>query len=157
MTPPRAAGMRTSQSSTNIDLGSIGSPPLKPLTPRFSLACLSSLGISIPLLFLMAPVMSLTATIFPPLSLISWAAQDPTFPKPWRQYMMMTNFYIYTGIIRQHKKDEGLQYGMKGAPVWQTVVHGCSSHAHWEEPLLQRAPLVLLLHLCLEIHQGPNL
>lgn len=83
ITPPRAAGMRTSQSSTNIDFGSIGSAPLKPLTPRCSTECLRRLGMSIPLLFLMAPVMSLTATIFPPCSLMSWAAQEPTFPNPW--------------------------------------------------------------------------
>lgn len=71
MTPPRAAGMRMSQSSTSIDFASIGSPPWNPLTPRVSLTCLSRLGISMPLLFLMAPVMSLTATIFPPFSWIS--------------------------------------------------------------------------------------
>lgn len=82
MTPPRAAGMRTSQSSINIEFESIESPPLNPLTPRCSFTCLSRLGTSMPLLFLMAPEMSLTATIFPPFSPISRAAQEPTFPKP---------------------------------------------------------------------------
>lgn len=85
MTPPRAAGMRTSQSSINIEFESIESPPLNPLTPRCSFTCLSRLGTSMPLLFLMAPEMSLTATIFPPFSPISRAAQEPTFPKPWNE------------------------------------------------------------------------
>ena len=85
MTPPRAAGTRTSQSSTNIELGSIGSLPLNPFTPLCTLECSSRLGMSRPLLFFMAPVMSLTATTFPPFSLINWAAHDPTFPKPWRK------------------------------------------------------------------------
>jgi hypothetical protein len=82
MTPPRAAGTRTSQSSTKIDLGSIESPPWNPLIPLFSLEYFSKLGMSRPLPFFMAPVMSLRATIFPPFSFINCAAQDPTFPKP---------------------------------------------------------------------------
>jgi len=82
MTPPRAAGIRTSQSSSNIELESNESPPWNPFTPFCSLVCLSRLGMSRPLLFFMAPVMSLTATIFPPFSSINCAAQDPTFPKP---------------------------------------------------------------------------
>lgn len=82
MTPPRAAGTRTSQSSTNIESGEIGSPPWNPFTPLCFLECSSRLGMSRPLLFFMAPDMSLTATTFPPFSLINCAAHDPTFPKP---------------------------------------------------------------------------
>lgn len=85
--------MRMSQSSTKIDFGSIGSPPWKPLTPRVSFTCLSRAGISIPLLFFMAPVISLTATIIPPFSLISWAAHEPTLPKPCKESKNLQSLY----------------------------------------------------------------
>uniref|UniRef100_A0A7C9EVP3 Uncharacterized protein n=1 Tax=Opuntia streptacantha TaxID=393608 RepID=A0A7C9EVP3_OPUST len=60
----------------------MASAPLKSLTPRVSWTCLIRLGMSIPSLFFIAPVMSLTATTFPPISLMSCDAQEPTFPKP---------------------------------------------------------------------------
>lgn len=82
ITPPRAAGIRTSQSSTNIEFASIACASGKPLTPRFSFTCLDRLSMSIPFSFFMAPVMSLTATTFPPCSWMSFAAQEPTFPNP---------------------------------------------------------------------------
>lgn len=85
MTPPRAAGIRMSQSSTKIELGSMASPPPKPLTPRFSFTWLSRFGMWSPLLFFIAPVTSLTATTVPPCSLMSWAAHEPTFPNPCHQ------------------------------------------------------------------------
>lgn len=71
MTPPRAAGMRMSQSSTKIESGCIASAPWNPFTPRASRTCFMRLGTSSPLLFLIAPVMSLTATMIPPCSLIN--------------------------------------------------------------------------------------
>lgn len=82
ITPPRAAGIRTSQSSTSIEFASIECASWKPLTPRFSFTCLNRLSMSIPFSFFMAPVMSLTAITFPPCSWMSFAAQEPTFPNP---------------------------------------------------------------------------
>jgi hypothetical protein len=38
-----------------------------------------------PLTFLTAPVTSLIAITFPPASVISWAAQEPTLPNPWKR------------------------------------------------------------------------
>uniref|UniRef100_A0A2P2QBD3 Glutamate dehydrogenase 2 n=1 Tax=Rhizophora mucronata TaxID=61149 RepID=A0A2P2QBD3_RHIMU len=81
-TPPKAHGIRTSHSCTSNSLGSIESPPWKPFKLRVDSLCLSNSGMSIPLRFLTAPVMSLTAITFPPLSCMSLAAQVPTLPKP---------------------------------------------------------------------------
>uniref|UniRef100_A0A0A9E5P1 Gdh1 n=1 Tax=Arundo donax TaxID=35708 RepID=A0A0A9E5P1_ARUDO len=71
MTPPSAAGMRTSHSSVSSECGSIAYPPSKPLIPRFSTECFTSLGMSRPLMFLTAPVTSLIAITLPPASVIS--------------------------------------------------------------------------------------
>ena len=85
MTPPSAAGTRTSHSSVSSEFGSIASPPLKPLIPLFCAECFTSWAMSRPLTFLTAPVTSLIAITLPPASVISWAAQEPTLPNPWKR------------------------------------------------------------------------
>ena len=81
ITPPTAAGIKTSQSTSRIS-PSYSSPPEKPLTEGFLAICLKSSGILRPSLFITAPPKSFTATTFAPLSYESRAAYLPTFPNP---------------------------------------------------------------------------
>lgn len=81
-TPPKAHGIRTSHSWTRSSFGSMPSAPWKfTRLLVFSLWLISS-GTLIPFGFVTAPVISLTAITFPPLSWMSLAAQDPTLPNP---------------------------------------------------------------------------
>ncbi|KAI3754121.1 hypothetical protein L2E82_26295 [Cichorium intybus] len=59
ITPERAVGMRMSQSSTRIELASMAFAPPNPFTPLCSFTCFIRLGMSIPFLSLIAPLISL--------------------------------------------------------------------------------------------------
>lgn len=97
-TPPRAQGMRTSHSWMSSSSEFIASPPLKSLRLPVASLCFMRALMSIPSGFLIAPVMSLTATTFPPFSWISLAAHVPTFPKPYHILSKSLNisFSYYT-------------------------------------------------------------
>ena len=81
MTPPTAAGINTSHSSSNIS-PTKGSPPEKPFTVFSFAICLNNSGIFSPFSLYTPPVKSLTASTLAPLSYEAKAAYLPTFPKP---------------------------------------------------------------------------
>ena len=93
-TPPRAQGMRTSHSWISSSFESIASPPLKSTRLPVVSLWLRRASMSRPSGFLTAPVMSLTATTFPPFSWISLAAHVPTFPKPCHTPSISLNIFI---------------------------------------------------------------
>mmetsp|Transcript_23306 Transcript_23306/g.58498 ORF Transcript_23306/g.58498 Transcript_23306/m.58498 type:complete len:265 (-) Transcript_23306:406-1200(-) len=83
MTPPTAAGTRTSQGVYSTSSTCITDPPGNPDSSRFAATCSLSALMSRPSSLKTALSASLTATTRPPASVMSCAAHDPTFPKPW--------------------------------------------------------------------------
>jgi len=98
-TPPKAHGMRTSQSWTSKSFGLIASPPEKSFKLPLPALCFRRAAISIPFGLLIAPLMSLTATTLPPLSKIAFAAQVPTLPNPYKVYHINNQLHIYAVLL----------------------------------------------------------